>query len=310
MIRAWLEGLRAGASRPGLVLLIWFANLAVALPAGWVLAESLRESIGSSLVHEKLRDGFDMGWYGEFRADAQGLEGTFTPAHTGIGAILPNLEGWATGRLFDQPRPVLGLAVAFLLVWTLICGGVIERLARISNAPRAGGIFQHGGRFFLRFLRLGLLSVPLYWLVYRLHRWLFNRLSDLLRDVTTESTALLYTGVVVLFTATLLVLVHVCFDYARIVTVIEDRRSMLLAALRGIGFVLSHPRATLGLYLMMAVVSLTALLIYAFVAPGIAQTGAVSVLFAFAVSQLFLMVKTAIRVSLLAAELQLYRART
>ena len=107
----------------------------------------------------------------------------------------------------------------------------------------------------------------------------------------------------------MLVVVHVSFDYAKIATVVEERRSMLLAAMRGIGFVLSHPVATLGLYLMMTLVSLVVLLLYSVLSPGIGQAVNLSVLIAFGVSQLFLIAKMGIRVSLLSGQLALYRER-
>ena len=73
-------------------------------------------------------------------------------------------------------------------------------------------------------------------------------------------------------TAILLTVVHVCFTYAKAATVVDDRRSMLLAAIRGVAFVVAHPFRTFGVYLAPAIVSVVLLVLYGLMAPGGGQT--------------------------------------
>ena len=82
---------------------------------------------------------------------------------------------------------------------------------------------------------------------------------------------------------------------------------MLFAAFRGIAFVLKNPGRTVGLYLLMVAVSVTLLTLYAWVAPGAAQSTSTSVLFAFVFGQLFLVARLIVRLSLYGGELELYR---
>ena len=51
-----------------------------------MIGESIERSVDGSLVHENLRDGFDTGWYDEYRDEAKGIERTFRPTVVGAGA--------------------------------------------------------------------------------------------------------------------------------------------------------------------------------------------------------------------------------
>jgi hypothetical protein len=310
MIEAFLSGVRKAASRPWVLIGVWLASVLVALPAAWVVANALDDSFGSSLVAETMREGFDMSWYGEFQADVSGATGTFSPTQTGVGAFLINLEGWATGAVFENFHALLGLGIAWALVWALLLGGVLTRYLPASGVTARAGFFEAGGRYFARFVRLALLAAPLYWMIYRLYRASQEWLADWTRDITRETTVLTYSLTAIVLIAFLLVLVRTCFDYAKIATVVEARRSMFFAACRGIGFVLTHPIRTVGLYLIVALVSLLLLLFYGAIAPGSQASTALTIWAGFAVGQAFLLTRLFLRLSLLAGELALFRKFT
>jgi hypothetical protein len=308
--QAIIAGLRRTLRSPGVVLLLWLVNVAAAAPAAWVVTVAIRDSVGSSLVHENLRKGFDMSWYGQYKAYAEGLERTFTPAVLGIGAFLDNLEAWVTGGLFTGHAVLVALGVVYAIVWALLLGGVVDRYANPDEARGAARFFRSGGRYFFRFLRLAALSGVLYALIYWFHRRLYAVIGEQLRDVTTERVVLAYALGAVLATAVLLTLVHLCFTYAKVATVMEDRRSMLLAALRGVAFVAAHPFRILGIYLALALVSVVLLVAYGFVGPGVSQSDRAAVILTFAASQVFLIVRLALRLSALGGAAALYRSLT
>ena len=232
-IRAIFVGLWRAIESPGLVIWLWLVNFAIALPAGVVMSESIRSSIGSSQVHEELATGFDLGWYGEFREGAVGLERTFTPTIVGPGAIYNNVEGWLFGGLFQQFPGVVGLGVLYALVWALFVGGILDRFSKSEGFFSLSRFFSNGGRFFFRFVRLIVLAGVLYYLIYRFAEWLFGRIDYWTRDVTVEGTVLIYVLLGTAVVVFLLTLVNMAFDYAKIATFVEDRSSMVLAALRG-----------------------------------------------------------------------------
>ena len=59
-IGAAFTGLGKVLGTPSVVLWLWLANVVVALPAAMMLSDSIHDSLGASLVDEKLREGFDM----------------------------------------------------------------------------------------------------------------------------------------------------------------------------------------------------------------------------------------------------------
>jgi hypothetical protein len=307
---AMRQGLRRALRSPFILLWLWLLNAVVALPAAVWIAGSLHESIGESRVAENLRTGFDLQWYGEYKAQAAAVETSFSPTVNRAGAFLDNLEGWLSGRLFTNVPELVVLGAIYALLWALMLGGVLARYTAPDDNRGAGAFFRNGGRFFFRFFRLAVLAAASYAAIYLAqHHW-SERLVETTRDITAELGVLGRYLTVWVPVALLLVLVRVIFDYAKIATVVDDRRSMLLAALRGAGFVVLHPLRTLGLCFAWLVVGALVLTVYAFVAPGASVATPATVAIAFAIGQAFLMSRLLIRLSLLAGETELYRAHS
>lgn len=287
---------------------MWLVNLLFALPFAWMIGESIEQSVGGSLVHEDLRSGFDTGWYGEYADEAKGIETTFKPTLVGAGAVLHNLEDWLTGKLFTRNPAVVGVGVVYGLLWSFLMGGLLDRYARPAEKAVRARFAQAGGLYFFRFVRLTLISAVLYYLIFRLHGWMFDWLESLTRDVTSEWTVLWYSLSVYLLTAFLLTLVHMSFVYAKVATVVENRKVMLLAALRGVGFVFSFPGKTFGLYYGLILVSGAMLLVYSLIAPGAGQSNLITIFLAFLVGQIYLIAKLFVRLTLYAGQTHLFKA--
>ena len=304
------QGLRRALRSPVILLWLWLLNGFVALPAAVWIAGSLQGSIGRSRVAENLRTGFDLQWYGEYGAQASAVETSFVPSVNRGGAFLDNLEDWLSGRLFTNLPELVVLGVIYALLWALMLGGVLTRYAAPDDNRGAGTFFRNGGRFFFRFFRLAALAAGLYAVIYVVQQHWTEQLLEKTRDVTSELGVLGRYLTVWVPVALLLVLVRVIFDYAKIATVVDDRRSMLLAALRGAGFVVLHPLKTLGLCFAWLVVGTFALAVYIFLAPGAGVSTPATVAIAFAIGQAFLMSRLLMRLSLLAGQTELYKAHS
>lgn len=306
-LRALATGFGRALGSPFMLLWLWLLNVAVAAPAAWIVAGAIKEGIGPGRVHQKLLDGFDMTWHTRFAERAEGLAATFTPTHAGVGAFLDNLEAWIGGKLFHGPPVVMIVGGIYALLWLLMLGGVIDRYADRQSRPGVRRFFGRGGRLFFRFFRLALISAGLYAVVY----WLLARTLDWMdratRDVTVEATVLFYTMLVFAAAVLVLTVIHACFGFAKVATVVEDRRSMLLAAARGFGFVFTHPAKTAGLYYGFLLVSGLLLGLYAMLAPGVSQSTWSAVIWAFVQGQAFLILRMYVRLSLLAGQTALYQ---
>jgi len=306
VLRSIAVGLRRTLGSPGMVLGFWITGLVVALPAAAVMGVALERSIGSSQAHERLRAGFDMGWYGEFSADARGIETTFRPTLAGVTAFLDNAEGLLDGGLFRGFAGLIGVAVLYGLVRLLLLGGALRRFAAPDRKRGMARFLQDGAELFPRFLRLALLAAPCYALVYLLHHRLYQAVESATANVTDEVTVLMPSLAVWLLSGLLLIVVHQVFAYARIVTAIEGRRSMLLASLRGAGFVLGHPLRTTGLHLLAVLAIVVLLAGWALLGPGTAQAGYFGVAMALLAGQFYLILRTGLRLAALGARTELY----
>src|SRR5262249_15654084 len=94
--------------------------------------------LGSSLAADTAAAGVNYGWWREFQAEATGLGTTFVLSIAGFGAVLNNING-----LLDLTRPaptIIGVTAAWMVLWSFLTGGIIDRLAR-ARRTRSQGFF-------------------------------------------------------------------------------------------------------------------------------------------------------------------------
>jgi len=311
IMHSFTSGLRRVLGSPALIFWLFFASLVIALPLTAAMRDILKASIGGSLVDQNLRRTFDLDWYGEFRANASGLAETFSPAVVGILPVLHDLERLVNGEILSVNRIVLAAGILFLIAWAFFGGGIIARYARPEEPRNRADFFSVSARLFFRFLRLLILSLLVYWAVFRWVAEPLRTLMDrLMRDITVEFTALAYTVLYYLVVLLLLMLGSMAMDYAKISMVVEDRHSAVLAFIHGLRFVFAKPLRTAGLYLLLALVGLALLLAYGAVAPGASQSRDITLILAFLISQLFLLARLILKLWFLAGQTVLYQSAT
>ena len=105
--------------------------------------------------------GVNYDWWQEFSAQAAGLGDDVRARRIiGFGAVLDNLQRAARQRRRSR-RTIAGATAAWLVIWSFLSGGILDRFAR-ERPTRTAGFFAACGTHFWRFLRLGVLG----WLVY------------------------------------------------------------------------------------------------------------------------------------------------
>ncbi|MBP1634638.1 MAG: hypothetical protein H6Q10_1212 [Acidobacteria bacterium] len=264
---SFLDGVRRVGRAPAVLAGVLLVTLLVALPPAIVLRGLLAGSLGSSLAAEEAARGVNQEWWEEFSSQATGLGATFTPRIIGFGGVLDNLSRVLDNRGYAAAVTVV--AAGYLLLWTFLLGGILDRYAR-NRPTRAPAFFSASGVFFFRFLRLAVLAAAAYALLFGpVHRWLFDGFYPwATRDWPVERNAFLLRAALYLVFGALLVAVNVLFDYAKVRAVVEDRRSALGALMTAFGFVKRHPVPVFGLYLLNGLLFVAVLAAYALVAPG------------------------------------------
>jgi len=271
-ISAFREGIRRVNHAPAVVAGMFAVTLLVSLPLAYALETMIAAHLGSSLAAEPLAVGTNYDWWQEFSAQATGLGTTFVPTISGFAAVLNNLS-----RFMDRAplaATIVGVTTAWVVLWSFLSGGVIDRLAR-ARRTRSQGFFAACGTHVWRLFRLGIIAAIVYAILFGfVHRWIFSdAYAWLTRDMTVERTGFMVrlTGYVIF--GVLLLVCNIVFDYARIRIVVEDRRSAIAATLAAARFIRRHGAGVLGLYGLNAVAFLLLIAVYALAAPGAPGSG-------------------------------------
>ncbi|MCX6538678.1 MAG: hypothetical protein NT151_07085 [Acidobacteria bacterium] len=305
IIAAFTDGARRVWRAPAILAGVYLLILITTTLPGLVVREDIAASLGPSAEADTMLKGVSLEWWDQFGESASGLSRSFSPTIIGFGATLDNLS-----RVLDNgtlPVAVLALAGAYMLVWLLLAGGILDRFAR-NRATRRQAFFGACGVYFPRFLRLGILGLVGYWLLFAyVHGWLFERLwNAATHDMTVERTAFLLRLALYAAFGALLVFWNVVLDYAKIRAVVEDRYSMLGALLAAWRFVIRKPAAVGGLYLLNGSCFVVVLLLYALVAPG-AGGGGLQIWTGFAIGQIFILARLFVKLMFYASQTALFQ---
>jgi hypothetical protein len=304
--RSWRDGFRRLFAAPAVIAGVFLVTLLAALPLAVAMRGMIETHLGRSLRAEEVANGIDTDWWGEFTAQASGLGTTFTPSVIGFATTLDSISG-----VLDARRPqaqVAGALVLYLVVWTFLSGGIIDRYAR-QRPTRAHGFFAAAGVFFWRFLRLAAIAGVIYWFLFTyVHPWLFDDLETwLTRDLDNERTAFFWRAALYLLFGYLLIKTVVLFDYARIRMVVEDRRSALGALAAAFGFLLRRRGRVSALLGLNAILFLALIAIWALIAPGAGRAG-FSMWAGFALSQAYILARLLLKLQAIASQTSLFQA--
>ena len=306
VVASWTDGVRRVLGAPVVLAGTFALTLLAAVPLAMALRASLAAHLGSSVAAELAATSVDFDWWQEFNSQASGIGATFLPAIIGFAATLDNLSSIldAEGKIF----PVAAALGVYLLAWTFVSGGVLDRYAR-QRPTRAYGFFGAAGAFFWRFLRLAAMAGVVYWFLFSyVHVWLFDQMfRQFTRDLAVERPAFFLRVVLYAVFGTCLIATNVVFDYARIRLVVEDRRSVLGAIRAALGFIRRHPASVLGLYGMNALAFLFLMAVWAIVAPGVDGDGAV-MWAALAVGQAYVLGRLFLKLQFMASQVALFQA--
>jgi hypothetical protein len=307
VLNALRDGVRRVNAAPAVLAGALLLTFLLALPLGLVLHGMLEGSLGSSLAGESAANGVDSDWWDLFASSATGVGETFSPRIIGFGAVLSNLDAVLEAR--PPGLVVTGAALAYLLAWAFLVGGILDRFAR-NRPTRTAAFFSACGVYFFRFARLAIIAGFGYWLLFGvLHAWLFDLFYPwATRNLDVERVAFaLRLALYLVFGAALLAF-NLWIDYAKVRAVVEDRRSMVGAMLASFRFIRRNPADVLGLYAADAVLFVAVVAVYAAFAPSAGTTGW-TMWVGFATGQAYLLARLWVKLVFYASEVSLFQSK-
>jgi hypothetical protein len=306
-MRSFSEGWARLRSAPALLVGVYAITVVLALPLAITMRGLLQAHLGASLAAEGAANGVNYDWWQEFTSQATGLGTTFSPTIIGFAATLDNISSLLDGQ--RENAPIAGALALYLLAWTFLIGGIIDRYAR-QRPIRAAGFFAASGMHVFRLLRLAIVSGLVYWWLFAyVHPWLFLEwFADRTRTMSVERDVFFWRVVLYVLFGALLVVVNVIFDYAKIRIVVEDRRSALGALPAAIRFVWRQRGRVASLYALNGMAFLILIAIWAFVAPG-ARSGGLTLWLGFLVAQIYVLARFALKLQFLASQTALFQSR-
>lgn len=236
-LSAWFGGAVRVARAPLVVLGVYAVTLLLTVPLGVMLHDTLSRS-GAAV---------DADWIDETSRETTGLAHTLVPEMIGAAAPLDHLSAILDGR--RPPQIVLMTVAVFFVCWTIMWGGLIERLSRNAGIG-PGGFARASLRSSGALLVLGAGGLIAYAIVFAiLHGVLLGPVYAWLTSGQLERTAFAWRAALSAVTVVVLVGISQVVDYARIAVVV-DQVSVGDALRRGLAVVRRRPLAVAGVVVL------------------------------------------------------------
>ncbi|HSQ36036.1 MAG TPA: hypothetical protein VLQ89_08605, partial [Candidatus Binatia bacterium] len=237
-IKILVKALNLSFQKRRLAVRLWAINLLFAIfavaPFFFIMTQHMSHSFAADRALQRL----DIFWLGDFITRYMNV----APAVTGAA--------------------LLALAL-YLLLTVFLNGGVIGGLNRPEGRTTLADFFHDCGLYFWRFLRLALLSIPVYLVILAIGLPLLRALLSLLnRRATTEWPAMIASNLRFLAIVLLLGIVAMFFDYVKIALVRAGRSQVLRETWQTLKFIGRRFFRAWGLYLLAGLVFVTLTLLY------------------------------------------------
>jgi len=316
------RGLRRARALWGLVLFLLVVNVATAAVLAVPLARTLSEDLSHRSAADTMLYSFDYPWWAAW-ADAH-PDSSFGPDILGAGFAFKNLDlllrGSLPAGLFVLPDPehpgerqagldptVLALGVAYLLLQVLLGGGVIAALRAPQPEWTVRGLLHAGGFYCGRLLRLALLVLLVDAVVFAVYGRFALWADDQAREAVSERTAIVWLLGRHLLLLLAILAVSMVASYARVLVVLEERSSALLALLSAAGLCLANLARTFGHVLLMAGLAVAGLGLWTVLDRHWDTTGYKTQLVTFVLLEAFVFFRIFLRVATLGGQVALAR---
>lgn len=242
-ISALRQGFRmAMRARPAVWVLL-LSNLGLAALAGWPIYRGILRFTGHSLVSQKLAYDFSYDWLTDFAVNSPGS--------------------------LDRYAALIALvALISIPINAVLAGGVLGCFRNPDLPFSITAFFRDVRRYWGRLIRLMILGIVAYWLVFlATNRGLRGLISVSTADWQDDQVVFLLRLAAGLLCIAGLAFVNLVVDFARVRLVMEDGTSAAEAILVSLGFSLGRMRNALAVYALPTLASVALLGLYWLVVP-------------------------------------------
>ena len=191
------------------------------------------------------------------------------------------------GKGIDFGRTIATIGLLYLIVNMFFAGGILKIFIE-EKKFKLKEFLAGCVEYFNRFLRLFLISVLFLILAILMYLLISKLFSFLTNNSPTEYLPLILFVLKILIFGILLATVNLLFDYAKIMTVVNDYHGMFKTVKQSVMFVMMSPRKTMGLYFSYLFTAILIMMIYLFAESFISVTGWMTILIYFLWSQIFM----------------------
>jgi hypothetical protein len=276
------RGVRAIFAHARTAVLLWLVNVGLALvaflPIWWWWSRTFTRPETDPLLQN-----FQIGIFRDLMIDGGAL-GVLT-----IGLI------------------VAGLVLIAVPVSVFLAGGTLEVMITEDGMTFAQRFFRGGAHFFWRFLRLLVIGGVVMLIAVGATAMAVNAAVGPLQRSNWPPGALVALAIEGLAIGFVAIYFLLSFDYARIRLALTDRGGVLRAWLSALALVARHPLRTYGLAFVFGVLFVAAAAAYLFAIARLGTHTMTLILVSIALQQVFVLVRSALRVGLLAGEMEMYQ---
>jgi hypothetical protein len=225
------------------VWVLFLANLALAAAAGFPIYQGIQSFTGHSLMGRELARGFSVDWLTDFTFNNPG-----------------GFHRYAT--------VIVAMGLVSLALNSILAGGVLARFRAPDLNYSLGDFFHHTGHYAWRLLRLLVIGLICYWIVFELQNEMVGRLVNHWTGNWADDRSAFCAHLAVALLALLgLGFVNLVMDYARVRLVLEEGMGALQAFLASLGFSLGRLRRAIGVYVVPSFCGLALLGVYRLLFP-------------------------------------------
>ena len=288
MLTSFFTGLVRANRSWRMILLLLVANILVSIPIAvpifWLIAQTSSERLAAGAM---LADKLDLNWMTDL-----------------VNLRLPGESVESVGGLIGLTMVVMGLF--YLLLNALFAGGILEVFASREDGFTMHRFWAGCGAYFWRFFRLMLISLLFYGAVYVVYFLIRLPIDASVKQAAAYGPIFYKRWAAAVVLVLMFAFVNMIFDYAKISTVVGDRRGMFREVISATGFAVRNFFRAYSLYWLVGLIGLGLFALFAWLRASVNQGSIIAVFIAILLGQLAMAARMWTRLVFYAAELDLY----